>query len=79
MLNLKDKNLLIFKQFGFMPKGKSSSQVYGDCLFCGRENKFFVNASNKKWDCKVCGKSGGYQMFLQEMVEFCQTNFTRKN
>ena len=67
---LQHENLTVFKQFGFVP-GKVSgiNQVQGTCPFCGGKNKFFVNPDSKKWDCKSCGKDGGYQTFIKGMFE----------
>jgi hypothetical protein len=72
----------IFKQVGFVKEeDKADGHVRGVCPFCppskgtqGREGHFFINveSENKKWDCKRCGRSGGFQMFLQEVVKFSQ-------
>lgn len=70
-------NLKIFKQHGFVPQGTSgSTQVIGRCCFCGSNKKFFVNPETKKWDCKRCGRDGGYQMFLKQIVKHGENNFT---
>jgi len=69
-------NLKVFKQYGFIPQGESGgTQVVGRCPFCGANKKFFVKPESKGWDCKVCMRKGGYQMFLQQMVKHCQKNF----
>lgn len=79
-------NLDIFKQHGFLPKQVCSDgvNVSGTCLFCGSysaklqktKNTFFVNTSNKRWDCKMCGLEGGYETFLQELQNFGQLQIT---
>jgi len=64
-------NLIAFKQHGFTPEGESGSDnVYGNCIFCDGD-KFFVNTETKMWDCKHCGRTGGFLTFLAEVVEFC--------
>ena len=64
-------NLTAFKQHGFAPEGESGSDnVYGNCIFCDGD-KFFVNTETKMWDCKHCGRTGGFLTFLAEVVEFC--------
>lgn len=69
-------NLKAYKQHGFIPQGESGgTQAIGRCPFCGANKKFFVNPESKAWDCKVCGKNGGYQKFLQQMAKHCQKNF----
>lgn len=63
------QNLKIFKQHGFIPQGESGKhQVLGRCPFCARDKHFYVNVNTKAWDCKACGKEGGYQKFLQKQV-----------
>jgi len=59
-----------FKRFGFSINGKSGNQFYGDCPFCDKPNKFYVNRKNFLWDCKVCGKKGNYLTFLSEIHEY---------
>lgn len=51
-------------------------QAGGDCPFCGKENHFFVSTKSKKWDCKSCQLSGGFQTFLKLTVD---TAFKRIN
>lgn len=50
----------------------------GDCPFCGREGKFYVNIEKGLWDCKICktgsDKGGGnIYTFLRKLVETSQT------
>lgn len=45
------------------------NQRYGDCPFCDKEDKFYVNENNGLWDCKVCGLSGNFQKFLEYIVK----------
>lgn len=75
----KHPNLKAFKQHGFIPQSESGgTQVVGRCPFCGTNKKFYINPESKAWDCKVCGKEGGYQKFLRQMVDHCIDNFTGK-
>lgn len=64
MENKEEKLLKGFTQHGFKPVGESGNQRYGDCPFCGRENKFYLNIENGLWDCKVCGLKGNHRTFL---------------
>lgn len=58
-----------FSAHGITLKGPNASGQYeGDCPFCGKA-KFFVNAENGLWDCKVCGASGNPQGFLRRLWE----------
>lgn len=71
-----NKPLLPFEQHGFQQITTSGeSQVVGICPFCGGD-KFHLNPSVKAWDCKHCGKEGGYQKFLQQINEHCQDQLT---
>lgn len=63
-------------QHGFLPTHENSSQIFGTCPFCGGEQKFYVNKESKKWDCKTCGKRGGFKTFLKEIYEHCQDFFS---
>lgn len=48
-------------------KKGNSKQVVADCPFCGKEGHFYVNPSNKLWDCKVCGARGNLGQYLYMM------------
>lgn len=58
-----------YVQHGFHVKDVSGGQAIGDCPFCLKPGKFYVNTDSKAWDCKVCGASGGFQTFLQRIAE----------
>lgn len=73
------KGLKAFKQLGFKPKGESGNQVTGNCVLCGNDSKFFVNPEKKMWDCKVCGKAGGFQTILKEVKKAFKKNFNKKS
>lgn len=65
-----------YMQHGFYPKGLSGDQVYGACPFCLDDTKMYVNKDSMNWDCKVCGRRGGFQTFLALMHEQCLPQFT---
>ncbi|RLC39272.1 hypothetical protein DRH27_00040 [Candidatus Falkowbacteria bacterium] len=67
---------------GFEPVQETGEHIIGVCPFCGhKEHKndytFYVNTKSKDkgWDCKSCGREGGYQMFLRQIVDLCAENF----
>jgi len=65
-----------FRQQGYYPTGTSGDrQVYGNCIFCGKKDKFYVNTEKKTWDCKVCNKSGGFQSWLREVLDWSRAHF----
>jgi len=75
-------NLIAFKQHGFTPSSVSGeNQVVGNCIFCNgksknhKEGSFFINVESKMWDCKLCGKEGGYKTFITELIEQGKENF----
>ena len=47
----------------------NGSQAEGDCLFCRKENHFYVNSKTGQWDCKACGKRGNVSTFLSQLHE----------
>jgi hypothetical protein len=66
---LRHKNLAAFKQLGFFPeKAAGSTQVTGNCPFCGAD-RFYINPETKKWDCKKCLKTGGFKTYVSECVK----------
>lgn len=71
--------IAVFNQFGFREVKTSGSHSIGRCPFCGSDGHFFVNreSDNKAWDCKRCGRSGGYRKFVEEMVEVCSGIFIK--
>jgi hypothetical protein len=73
---MEHKNLTVFKQHGFVPKATTGNQVYGYSIFCGKEDKFYINPETKMWDCKISGKQGGYQTFLKETYDMSAQHFT---
>ena len=72
----KDLCCKAYVHHGFIPHDENNTQVYGICPFCGREDDpFYINKKTKQWDCKSCGKNGGFKTFLKSMVELCKENF----
>lgn len=63
--------LKAFRNHGFRqnPKMGNDSQAIGNCVFCGKADHFYINRETKQWDCKRCGKAGGFQIFLNMIVE----------
>lgn len=62
-------------QHGFFPTGETESEIYGNCPFCGKKDRLYVNKDSKAWDCKVCQKHGGFLTFLEEISKLCQEHF----
>jgi len=69
-----------FYMHRFNSAGKSgSSQEYGDCPFCGKENKFYVNTSNTLWDCKSCSLRGNFNDYLECIAQVYHEEFLEDN
>lgn len=76
----KKSKVLPFLQHGFIEHGQTDSQTYGICPFCGykahkHKYTFYINHETLEWDCKSCGKQGGFQTFLNEMSLHCKRFF----
>lgn len=74
--------LTAFRQHGFRYAGDSGDQSFGVCPFCGhKEHKhvhtFYVNRDTHRWDCKSCGREGGFNTFLTDIVKLGKENFTK--
>jgi hypothetical protein len=67
--------LITFEQFGYRESKNNGEHSTGNCIFCGKDEHFSIryNSPNKVWDCKRCGKGGGFQKFLHEVVEKATT------
>ena len=67
-----------FLQYGYREERTTNDgHSVGRCPFCEKDGHFFINTTsdNKTWDCKRCGRSGGFKKFLEQMVEFARGNF----
>lgn len=62
-------------QHGFLPIDETETEIFGNCPFCGKNSKLYVNKSTKAWDCKSCSRNGGFLTFLEKINEKCQLNF----
>jgi acetolactate synthase small subunit len=50
------------------------SQAFGECPFCMKEKKFYVNLETGQWDCKVCSLSGNAVTFIRLLHERSETS-----
>lgn len=74
---MQEDKLKGFKKFGFRSNSSTSSQAIGDCIFCGKENKMYVNRNSQLWDCKVCMKKGNYVTFLEQVHKMSISQFSK--
>ncbi len=54
-----------FAQHGVLFVRVVGTQAIGTCPFCDKEKKFYASHETKAWDCKRCGKAGGFPQFLE--------------
>lgn len=75
MKNAEAKKLRRFEVHGAVfrgvtgPDNDGDYHSTGDCPFCGRRGKFYVNQTTLKWDCKVCQLNGDYKTYLKAVAE----------
>lgn len=50
---------------------EGDAEARGDCPFCGREGKFYVNAEDGRWNCRVCSEHGNVHSFMGWYWEAC--------
>jgi len=76
----KDNGINIFLQFGFKQIKESGDNAQGSCPFCEDSEHFFINieSQNKLWDCKKCGRSGGFKSFVEQIIDLSINNFKGK-
>lgn len=46
-----------------------SKEANGDCPFCTKEKRFYVNLESGQWNCRVCGVAGNTTTFLRKLYE----------
>lgn len=81
MIDLKDpkyKKLRAFTSHGASLHSVSGEQAMGDCPFCGKIGKFYVQYEKLLWDCKVCAASGNFHTFLEKINERNKKLITQK-
>jgi ribosomal protein L37AE/L43A len=72
------EDIRAFTQHGFLKQGESGNQIHGKCPFCGKDKHFFIKKGNTLWDCKSCGRAGGFQMFISQIASHMQQYFKGK-
>jgi len=48
---------------------KIGEQSVGNCIWCGKEDHFYVEQQRQLWNCKRCGRSGNLYGFLRQIHE----------
>ena len=59
------------------PGPGNADDWHGDCPFCEKRGKFYVDAETGKHDCKVCGASGNAITFLTRIAKAAADGTTR--
>ncbi|MBW1779359.1 MAG: toprim domain-containing protein [Deltaproteobacteria bacterium] len=55
-----------FRQHNVYLEPAGSGHARGDCPFCGKADKFYLNTKTGQWDCKKCGESGNVKTFFEK-------------
>ncbi len=56
---------------------KKEKEAEAECPFCGKD-KFYINAKDGRYHCKICGASGNHWSFLRELLEISLEATTEK-
>lgn len=49
--------------------GSGGNQAVGECPFCGKSDKFYVNCESGQWQCFSCALKGNIPSFLSQLWE----------
>jgi hypothetical protein len=49
--------------------GSGGNQAIGECPFCGKSDKFYVNCESGQWQCFSCALKGNVSSFLSQLLE----------
>jgi len=90
-MSKKTSELALYEAFGVEFGEESNGNVYAECPFCGREDKFAVNVNNGMYRCVVCAEgndSGGgnptifvrklWEMFDRDSCDYFSLKKDRK-
>jgi len=57
---------------------ESGGNLVGECPFCGKDGKFYVNPETGQWDCKAgsCHRSGNVPSFLEQYYKQSTENIS---
>jgi len=50
------------------------NQIITDCVFCGKEDHFYINKDKGLWDCKSCGLKGNIPNILHRLASMYHKN-----
>lgn len=63
-----------FHMCGVSVERKTGEEYVGDCIFCTKENHFYVNSLTGQWNCKSCGNGGNIYSFIRKFHdEHCES------
>jgi hypothetical protein len=64
-----------FVALGFDPSGVSGKELFGNCILCGADGKFYVNQQTAQWSCKKCSEEGNLATMLEKYAKHCRKEF----
>ena len=61
----------VFTCLGFVVNDRSDNEIIGDCVFCGKHNKMYVNITSGQWLCHhaACAEKGNMYTYLSKVYE----------
>ena len=69
LLQTTSKEAIIYEQFGYDISSTAGNEVIGNCVFCNKDNHFYVNKNTLAFSCKRCGQEGSWRYFLKKFYE----------
>lgn len=52
-------------------KKATDTHAVGQCPFCDRDGKFYIEQKSGLWQCKTCDQSGNALTFLRQFYDYC--------
>ncbi len=69
--------LTAFEFHGFGSNSETNEEALGDCVFCGKEDHFYLNLESGLWKCHRCQEGGNLETFLYKVHEQCLQETTK--
>ncbi|MGW8180093.1 MAG: hypothetical protein ACWGQW_15230, partial [bacterium] len=74
--NEKLRPFVFFMQPAGLSLNNDQHEAQGDCIFCNKEDHFYISTNTGQWKCHSCQMSGNTPKFLQQLHAMCLTDTT---
>ena len=64
-----DNNVLRFLAGNHIEFAENDTHCITECIFCGKDNKLYINSETGMFDCKVCGSSGNFNKYQAQFLK----------